>query len=628
MIIESDVIEVTELGQGELPMEMPAAEDYTGEDITDFRSTLDPANLEPILAAMRQSTIVAIDTETTGLDYMRATLHGVSIATADQQWYICGPALPYLLPELAELSQDPEKLWVGHNLKFDLHFLTPHGFYPKKMADTMLAQWLVDENMELALKSLAHTRLGYPADLPEFNDLLLEAKKRLKKKRKADVTIYDIPVHKLGEYAARDTRLTYDLWMLLVYDLEKEGQTEIFWEQEMPFIWVLLDMENAGFWIDQGAVKDLEMELRQEIAKDTAIWNDVTGGVNYASTKQLAEYLFETRGFKVQDRTEKGAPKVDEMTLQRLEPLDETGAIKALRDLKKAEKLIGTYIEPFQQMLYEGRLHGNFNQTGTVTGRLSSSNPNLQNVPSRSELGHKIRKTFAVPPGKVMIVCDYSQIELRMLAHESKEENFLKVFREKGDPHQMTADLAHVERHVGKTINFSWAYGAGPRKLCDTIEKDGNPRPQQADAKQWLNNFNSAYPTLVKWKNSVVKRARQLGYVPTIAGRKRRLPDLNNLRDEPARMAAERQCVNARIQGSCGDMMKWAMLQLHPWCKMYDALMLGQVHDELVFEIDEDKADEFLPIVQQVMESIYEHYNLTVPIIAEPGKGANWYEAK
>jgi DNA polymerase-1 len=226
-----------------------------------------------------------------------------------------------------------------------------------------------------------------------------------------------------------------------------------------------------------------------------------------------------------------------------------------------------------------------------------------------------------------LIDIGYSQIELRTMAHDAKEGNFLKVFEEDGDPHQLTADLAGVERHIGKTLNFSWAYGAGPRKLADTIEKGGNERSDEKDTRAWLDQFNGAYPTLVNWKKVVIRRARELGYVPTYGGRRRHLPDLNSP-DHMLRGAAERQCVNSRIQGSCADMLKWAMLQLEPYCDWYGVKMIAQVHDELLFEVPNEVAKEFVAVAQKVMESIKEEFSLNVKILAEPGYGSTWAEAK
>ena len=373
---------------------------FPTEDIG--KALVNPASVPAVLEKIKASPIVAVDTETTGLDIMRDQLHGVSFAIKDEDWYITGPALYSLLAELPKLTGNPEQLWVGHNIKFDLHFLVKHGFRPTRIADTMIAQWLCDENMELALKSLAVTRLGYQ-ELPEFKDLLMEAKKRLGRKKVADVTIYDVDPVKLAEYAARDTRLTYDLWQKLVYDLNQEAMTDVFWGREMPFVWVLYDMEQAGMPIDRAAVAQLEAEFQAEMETHLNAWNGLTGGVNPKSTKQLGEYLFEKLGLPVQAKTEKGAPKVDDLTMQRLEPLDKTGAISHLRAYRKYEKLIGTYIGMLQTKPFDGSLHGSFNQTGTVTGRLSSSDPNLQNIPSKGDLGKKMRGVFYATLGHVLV---------------------------------------------------------------------------------------------------------------------------------------------------------------------------------------------------------------------------------
>jgi DNA polymerase I len=276
---------------------------------------------------------------------------------------------------------------------------------------------------------------------------------------------------------------------------------------------------------------------------------------------------------------------------------------------------------------FDGYLHGNFNQTGTVTGRLSSSDPNQQNIPSRGELGKKMRTVFDAPDGMDLVVIDYSQVEMRMMANESKDENLLEAFMKGIDVHQMTADRAGVQRSQAKSLNFGWGYGMSYIGLMDSIEKAGQPRPSAQDARKWLRDYDQAYSTLVKWRNAVIHRARQLGYVPTIAGHRRRLPDLTSP-VERFRMAAERQCVNARIQGSCADMLKWAMLQMEPWECMYGARKQVQVHDELGWRCPKETSKQFAVIASGVMKSIDRQFNLIVPIEAEAGIGANWAEAK
>ena len=229
--------------------------------------------------------------------------------------------------------------------------------------------------------------------------------------------------------------------------------------------------------------------------------------------------------------------------------------------------------------------------------------------------------------GMDLVVIDYSQIEMRMMANESKDENLLRAFMEGIDVHQMTADRAGVQRSQAKSLNFGWGYSMSYIGLMNAIEKAGLARPTPQEAKKWLRDYDQAYPTLVKWKGNVLRRARQLGYVPTIWGHRRRLPDLTSTMSA-YRSAAERQCVNARVQGSCADMLKWAMLQMTPWEKMYGAKKQVQVHDELGWRVPKEASKEFAAIASGVMKSIEKQFKLIVPIEAEAGIGSNWAEAK
>jgi DNA polymerase-1 len=268
----------------------------------------------------------------------------------------------------------------------------------------------------------------------------------------------------------------------------------------------------------------------------------------------------------------------------------------------------------------------------TVTGRISSNNPNLMNIPAQGETGAQVREFFSVPPGYSFLDIDYSQLELRILAHYTKDKNMLKVFAENSDPHQMTIDLMTsagftISRREAKAINFGWAYGIGPRGLCDQIEKASGERPNESDAKRWLMGFEKAYPSAPIWRWKVIDYARELGYVKTIAGRKRRLPELKSP-DESLRKTAERQAVNSIIQGSAADIIKWAMLQIHAIQKDYGAKMLAQVHDELAWEVPEAAAQEFGQKAARLMEDGGIFFNLRSKLIAEPGIGANWADAK
>lgn len=258
----------------------------------------------------------------------------------------------------------------------------------------------------------------------------------------------------------------------------------------------------------------------------------------------------------------------------------------------------------------------------------SSSSPNLQNIPSHGETGDDIRKLFIARNGYKIVNCDYSQLELRILAHYSKDENYIKLFQEGGDPHQQTADLVGVERSIGKTLNFAWAYGAGPRKLCDTIESSGYERPNQGEAKEWINGFEQARPALVQWKEDVIRWAKKLGYVRTIAKRKRHLQGIKSY-DGATRGRAERQAVNSIIQGSASDIIKYASIVLYDTFKEkhIDARIIGQVHDELLIEVKESQAEQAAKMTKQIMESTGKVFDLRVPLKADPGIDKSWFGA-
>lgn len=587
-----------------------------------------PEKIGEIFSIVDSSDIMAIDTETTGLNFMRDQLHGFSIAVpGGYDWYITGPALIPGLRALADVVKNPSKLVVGHNFKFDAHFLHRHGVRPAKVADTIIAQWLVDENLELGLKSLAYTRLGY-ANLPTYGDLLMKMKKLQGVARKQDVSIYDFPPEVIATYAARDSKLTLELWNKLAFDMEAEGVVKTFWELEMPFSEALTEMEENGMFVDQLAVAELKKEWTDESDKLLARWNEITDGVNPNSGPQLRKLFFEKMKLPVQDKTNTGLPSTDDLTMQRLQPKDKTGAIAVLREYRSYQKLLSTYISFMETAPVEGRVHGSFNHTGAKTGRLSSSDPNLQNIPSKGELGHSIRKVFAAQDRDGIIVdIDYSQIELRIIAHYTKDPNLMKVFFEKLDPHQMTADLIGVPRWLGKTLNFLVSYGGGSRTLADTIEKSGKERPSEKDAKDWLNAFDKAYPGITTWKRSAIEYAKQLGYVKTLDGRKRRLPELASY-DRSAQGHAERQAISAIIQGSAAGVFKWATVQFMPLVRWYDAKLTAEVHDEAVFEVPYECAYEFATQTQDIMESIHDQFNLRVPIEAAPSFGFNWGDAK
>lgn len=600
--------------------------------LKNYRLITDYQDVAEVAATIARYPRFGFDLETDSLDFKRGSVHGVALATEDHEWYVTLGAEQAIYPLLADLVRDREV--VGHNLSFDFHFAWRHDIRPRTFFDTMIARYLANENSELGLKVLAPQvlHIGDGSPLPDFGDLLREGKRLTGKAKLEQVNINDIPLEKLAAYAARDARLTLDLRDPLAADLHQEGMTDIFWNTEMPFVNVLVDMEGAGFFIDRDMIATLEAEFIE--ARETARlrWLEITQGVSISSTQQIAAYLFQTRGFEPTLLTPAGKPAVNVMALNRLKAEDTSGAIEALLTYRKHEKLIGTYVINLRERMYGDRIYTNFNRTGTETGRLSSSgNMNFQNIPNHGELGKKIRYLFAESPGYTFLSSDYSQLELRILAHYTKDPTMMGVFASGGDPHQMTVDMLGklgfvLERVHAKRVNFGYAYSMGPRGLCDTLEKDTGIRPKESDAKLWLRGFAQAYPVMEDWKRRVIRYAHELGYVKTIGGRKRRLPELNS-RNESERAGAERSAVNAIIQGSAADITQYAMLQIYPLLQQFDARILAQVHDEINFRVPEDCVEAFSPLVQQAMEGATEHFGLRTALVAKPSAAKTWAEA-
>jgi DNA polymerase I-like protein with 3'-5' exonuclease and polymerase domains len=481
---------MTEVAQNFLPtMDLQAgmAMSETTVELPEYAIT-DPQRIGEVLNVLENHPYYGFDVETTSLDWTRGQIHGISVATQNQEenWYVFGNATEPFIQGLVDLHRHhPNKGVIGHNLKFDLHFMSKYGYRPRKIADTMMAQRLVDENLERGLKALAYTRLGIE-NLPEYHDLIKEASvsytcgtkkcvdfektkykepgtcpfcsKKLKSVRRllAEMTIFDIPTGKLVEYAARDTRLTLDLWNVLKEDLRREGYYKHFFEYDMPYLYVLHDMEEAGVYVDQNVVTAMDAEIREGLRETHQKWQELTNGINYNSTLELPVYLYDTLKLPVSRMTKTGKRSTDALSLQRLKDDDKTGAVATLLKIRELEKLLGTYVEVLQRKPnLDGRIRTNFNQDGAVTGRLSSDTPNLQNIPSRSDLGKRIREAFAAQSeDTVMLVADYSQLELRLVAHFSQEPKMVDAFLNGDDLHQVTADMMGVARAIGKTLNF------------------------------------------------------------------------------------------------------------------------------------------------------------------------------
>ena len=365
---------------------------------------------------------------------------------------------------------------------------------------------------------------------------------------------------------------------------------------------VLMDMEAAGMFLDQGMMGTVRTELVEVRDDALKIWKEITNGANPNSPDQVGKYLYDTCGYDVSKWTKGNKPSVDKLSLLRIQREHNDPAVIALQQYRKIGKLITTYIDSWYKKMYEGRIFGNYNQIGAKTTRLSSSNPNLQNIPAHGEHGSKLRNMIAAPPGYSILVADYSQVELRLLTHYSKDQVLMEIYFSGEDVHQRTADLLGVERFQAKAVNFGWIYGMGYRSLQDNLEEQGKPRPTAKEAKAWLATYNSTYQGAARWRDRAINYARQLGYITTLWGKKRRLPDLRS-HDKDLRAKAERQAVNAIIQGSAANIIEDAMLTLSPMAREYGGNMNGQVHDEIVFEMPSDAVQEFSLIVKEQMET-------------------------
>jgi DNA polymerase-1 len=602
--------------------------------IPDFPHTLvsDYQKVDDLfLSKIGNGKLLSFDFETTGLHFKRDKAAGIAIANEEHAWYLHDSAMHAIKPWLVDRFKDNSVEWAAHNAVFDMHFSRKDfGVLPAKIADTQTAQWLLDENDSLALKEIAKYKLGVNYNLPSYKDLLKYTKELRGFKRVDQVSIFDIPTDILGTYAAYDSWLTITLWKKLKSELKSESLYNLYKTKIIPFTYVLLDMEDNGAFIDHDKVNKLKEDY-QKIADDLLNkWYEKAGDVNPNSPIQLREYLYGKLKLKTTRKTKKTKePSTDALTLLRIKRQDKSGSVELLLEYKEYEKLISTYLNTLLSKTIDGYIYTNFNQTGTVTGRLSSSGDiNLQNIPSRTETGKELRACFVPPPGRAMIVADYSQIELRILAHYTRDKNLVKVFYWGEDPHQLTANKMGVPRYVGKTLNFGIIYGAQARTIADQIEKTKKPRPKESVAKKWLYDFeHKVYPSIPRWKSAIINSSLREGYTETIGGRRRRVSNLDHWHDY-TRGRAQRQLINSKIQGSAGDVINESMLLVAKRSEEFGIKLHIQVHDELVLSCPTENLAQSMEFVQNTMESVEQIFNISVPIVAKPATGANWRECK
>jgi len=582
--------------------------------------------LMTLVSTISSETIVAFDTETTGLNPHTDTLVGFSFSMDGTSGYYV-PLSHNYLGVGEQISQESAKnairtifkgKVIGHNLKFDLHFVTRFlGVEQLPIyADSIIMAWLGDSNRSLSLDNLSLSLLNH--EMIHFKDTV-----------KRGENFSSVAIEDACKYAGEDAYITYRLYEVLREQLLLKGGNTALDEAlnvEFPFIGTLLGMEKAGIAVDIEVLETFKIEVSNELSTLTEKIHTMCGTVfNLNSPKQLGVILFETLGLPHGKKTKTGY-STDEQVLEGLR--DAHDAVPLLLQYREYHKLYSTYIEPLialARLDKHSRIYTSFVQTGTATGRLSSKNPNLQNIPVKTALGMRIREAFVAPTGKKLIGIDYSQIELRLLAHFSEDSVLVSAFNAGHDIHMQTAialfgeEDAPSKRHIAKTVNFGLLYGMGSKKLSDTLGISTK------EAKEIIERYFETFSNVKEYFSGIVEQAKETGYVETLLHRRRYFDFATAT--PMLKAAYERELVNTVFQGSASDLIKLSMNKIDTMIRTEGlrARMLLQIHDELIFEVDEDVAEEYASRFVNVMEHILE---LRVPLKTSMHIGNHWGELK
>lgn len=600
-------------------------------DRSRYETLLTEADLNRWVEKLKQAKLFALDTETDNLDYMAANLVGISFALENGEAAYLPLQLDYLgapktlekttaLALLKPILENPAIQKVGQNFKYDLTIFARNGIDVQGVAfDTMLESYVLNSTGRHNMDELAKRYLGHQTI--SFEEIAGKGKNQL--------TFNQIPLEKAAEYAAEDADVTMKLQQVLWEKLSKEPTLEkLFKEMELPLLSVLSRMERRGVLIDSDALFLQSNEIANRLSELEEQAYVLAGQpFNLASTKQLQEILFDKLGLPVIQKTPKGAPSTNEEVLEELAFSHELP--KVLVEHRGLSKLKSTYTDKLPQMVnpQTGRVHTSYHQAVTATGRLSSSDPNLQNIPIRNEEGRRIRQAFIAREGFTIVAADYSQIELRIMAHLSQDQGLINAFTQGKDIHRSTAaeifgvaldEVTSEQRRNAKAINFGLIYGMSAFGLSRQL---GIGR---ADAQSYMDLYFKRYPGVQTFMHDIREKAKAQGYVETLFGRRLYLPDINSS-NGMRRKAAERVAINAPMQGTAADIIKRAMIQLDQKLQNDpDIAMIMQVHDELVFEVRSEKVAFYSELIKTQMESAAD---LVVPLIVEVGQGANWDEA-
>jgi DNA polymerase-1 len=587
-----------------------------------------PEERKELLELLLTQSSVCFDTETTDIDALHADLVGFSFSYKEREaFFVAVPqdfeAAKAILHEFAPVFLDISIEKIAHNMKYDLKVLHRYGLHIEgPVFDTMIAQYLINPESKQGMDFLATYYLNYQP---------ISIETLIGKKGKNQGNMADLRPEEIADYACEDADITFQLKQLLEPEIQKPHLYHLFYDMEMPLVQVLKDIEQEGIAIDTAALDQFSKELDSRITElDQEILDAAGENFNIDSPKQVGEILFEK--LKISSKAKKtktGQYATSEDILQKHE--HDHPIIPMILEYRQLRKLKSTYVDPLPTLCdrIDGRIHSNFMQTVTATGRLSSNNPNLQNIPVRTAKGREIRRAFVSRSAEFQLMAvDYSQIELRIIAALAEDQNMIEAFKQGHDIHAATAarvfhvsiaDVTREQRSAAKAVNFGIIYGQSAFGLAQNLQIS------RTEAKQIIDAYFEQYPSIKSYMDKVIAQAREHGYVETIMKRRRYLPDIHSA-NAVVRGYAERNAINAPIQGSAADIIKMAMVAVHEAMSKakLQSRMILQVHDELVFDMHQKESGQMQKLVKEAMENAVQ---LTVPMEVEMKLAANWLEA-
>lgn len=597
------------------------------EEKVDYTLLKSTDELEKVVNQLSDKKVLCFDTETDSPDPVSAKMVGVSLSAVPGSAYYVpvnvegGLDQDEVMDRIRPLLTDPERLLIAHNYKFDYMILKRAGLIPAgKPFDTMIAAYLLDANQRLKMDELAKSLLNYKP-VP-IEDLIGKGRKQ--------ISMADLTPEEVYLYACEDADITLRLYEILSEHLEKDELEDIAFTVDLPLMEVLADMELKGVRLDTDMLQDFSADLEADLKElEAEIYEKAGEEFNINSPQQLGTILFEKMGLPAGKKTKTGQYSTAESVLTGLAPKYEMPAL--ILEYRSLNKLKSTYVDALPALVNEetGRIHTEFNQSVAATGRLSSSNPNLQNIPIRTERGREIRKAFIAEEGYKLMSADYSQVELRVIAHIAADEAMKQAFKDGEDIHARTAreifglesleEVSADQRRKAKEVNFGIPYGVSAYGLASRLGIENN------EGKDMIDQYFDRFPGIPEYIEDTKAFARENGYVKTLIGRRRYIPDIKS-GNWNVRGFAERTAINMPIQGTAADIIKLAMIKIHEWLEKEGkkSRMLLQVHDELIFEIHESEMDEVPAKITELMETAYP---LDVPLKVESGIGENWLEA-